>query len=130
MNDAELEAHYRRYLDRLNDRRIDELDEFVHEDLLYNGQPETRADYRGRIAESIAAIPDLHYDARLIVVGGDRVACRLVFDCTPQSEWLGLQPTGASISFSEHIFYEFRDGKIHEAWSLLDVPAIEAQLTS
>ncbi len=128
MNDADLEVHYRRYLDCLNDRRIDELDEFVHEDLVYNGEPETRADYRDRIAESIAAIPDLRYEARLIVVQGDRVACRLLFECTPQSEWLGLQPTGASISFSEHIFYGFREGRIHEAWSLVDVPAIEAQL--
>ena len=128
MTEAEFEAHYRRYISYLNNRRLDELDEFVHEELTYNGEPETRADYRTRIAEDVAAIPDLYFDVHLIVVGGDQIACRLFYNCTPQSEWLGLQPNGKSISFAEHVFYKFRDRKIYEVWSLLDVPSIAKQL--
>ena len=129
MTEVELEAHYRRYISCLNDRRLEGLDEFVHEELTYNGEPETRADYRARIAGDVAAIPDLYFDVHLIVVGGDQIACRLFFNCTPQSEWLGLQPNGKSISFAEHVFYKFRDGKIYEVWSLLDVPSIVEQLS-
>ena len=44
-------------------------------------------------------------------------------------EWLGLRPNGGSISFSEHVFYKFRGGKIYEVWSLLDVPSIVEQLS-
>ena len=128
MTEAEFEAHYRRYISHLNNSRLDELDEFVHEELTYNGEPETRADYRTRIAEDIAAIPDLYFDVHQIVVGGDQIACRLFYNCTPQSEWLGLQPNGKSISFAEHVFYKFRDGKIYEVWSVLDVPSIAKQL--
>ena len=128
MTEAEFEAHYRRYISYLNNHRLDELDEFLHEELTYNGEPETRADYRARIAGDVAAIPDLYFDVHLIVVGGDQIACRLFFNCTPQSEWLGLQPNGKSISFAEHVFYKFRDGKIYEVWSLLDVAAIAEQL--
>ena len=128
MTEAEFEAHYRRYISYLNNRRLDELDEFLHEELTYNGEPETRADYRERIAGDVAAIPDLYFDVHLIVVGGDQIACRLFYNCTPQSEWLGLQPTGKSISFAEHVFYKFRDGKIYEVWSLLDVASIAEQL--
>jgi len=128
MTEAELEAHYRRYIGYLNDRRLDELDEFLHEELTYNGQPETRADYRERIAGDLAAIPDLYFDVQLIVVGGEQIACRLFFNCTPQSEWLGLRPNGGSISFAEHVFYKFRERKIYEVWSLLDVASIAQQL--
>ena len=128
MTEAEFEAHYRRYISYLNNRRLDELDEFLYEELTYNGEPETRADYRARIAGDVAAIPDLYFDVHLIVVGDDQIACRLFYNCTPQSEWLGLQPNGKSISFAEHVFYKFRDGKIYEVWSLLDVPSTAEQL--
>ena len=126
---SRVRARYRRYISYLNNRRLDELDEFVHEELTYNGEPETRADYRARIAGDVAAIPDLYFDVQLLVVGGDQVGCRLFFNCTPQSEWLGLRPNGKSISFAEHVFYKFRGGKIYEVWSLLDVPSIVEQLS-
>jgi predicted ester cyclase len=87
----------------------------------------TRLDYQNLIAENIAAIPDLCFNVHLLVVDGDQIACRLNFDCTPQSEFLGLQPNGKSISFSEHVFCRLRDRKIYEVWSLLDRPAIEEQ---
>ncbi len=125
---AEFEAHYRRYIGYLNDRRVHELAEFVHETLIYNGKPLTRIGYQDMIAGDIAAIPDLYFDIRLIVVNGDHIACRLMFECTPRGEFLGLRPSGKPVSFAEHVFYRFRDGKIGEVWSLIDRAAIEAQL--
>jgi predicted ester cyclase len=80
------------------------------------------------IAADITAIPDLIYDAHIIVASGDQVACRLVFDCTPQYEFLGFSPNGERLCFAEHVFYHFRDGRIAAVWSLIDRPAIEAQL--
>lgn len=130
MTQAETESLYRRYLSYLNERRTDELGEFVHDELTYNGMPMTRLDYQDLIAGNIAAIPDLYFNIHILIANRDQVACRLLFDCTPQSEFLGLQPTGKSISFSEHVFYRFRDRKIYEVWSLIDLPAIEKQLTS
>lgn len=32
------------------------------------------------------------------------------------------------MSFCENVFYEFRDGKIRQVWSVIDKAAIEAQL--
>lgn len=130
MTEAEMESLYRRYISYLNDRRADELGKFVHEELTYNGKPMTRLGYQNLIAGNIAAIPDLYFNIHLLIADGDQIACRLRFDCTPQSEFLGLQPNGKFISFSEHVFYRFRDGKIYEVWSLLDRSAIEKQLAS
>jgi predicted ester cyclase len=130
MTDAELATHYRSYLDCLNTRRLDGLDAFVQDELTYNGNPMTRADYRALLEDDIAAIPDLVFDVGLLVVGGEQVACRLEFHCTPEREWRGLRPSGRSIAFAEHVFYAFRDGRIAEVWSLLDQAAIEEQLAA
>ena len=56
------------------------------------------------------------------------VASRLRFDCTPKGAFLGLRVDGKRVSFTENVFYEFRDAKIAEVWSIIDKAAIEAQL--
>lgn len=125
-----LEAHYRRYIDRLNQHAVDDLSEFVHDTLIYNGQTMTRSDYEASRAGEIATIPDLYFDIDLLVVQDDLVACRIKFQCTPEDTFLGLAPNGKTISFCEHVFYRFRDGKICEVWSLVDQQAIREQLAS
>jgi predicted ester cyclase len=127
--DADLETRYRAYLDALNERRLDDLVQFVHDDLSYNGEPLTRQQYQDLIAADIRAVPDLVYDARIVVAAGDVVACRLVFDCTPQQEFLGFTPTGGRLSFAEHVFYRFREGRIAAVSSLIDRAAIQEQLS-
>ena len=128
MTNADLETHYRAYLDVLNERRLDDLVHFVQDELLYNGKTMTRRQYQDLIATDIAAIPDLIYDAHIIVASGDQVACRLVFDCTPQHEFLGFSPNGERLSFADHVFYHFHDSRIVAVSSLIDRAAIEAQL--
>jgi steroid delta-isomerase-like uncharacterized protein len=128
MTNAELENIYRAYLDALNERRLDDLVHYVHDELTYNGDTMTRHQYRELIAADIAAIPDLTFDAHIIVAGDDRVACRIVFECTPQHEFLGFSPNGQRLSFAEHVFYHFRDGRIASVSSLIDRFAIQGQL--
>lgn len=128
MLDPDLDAHYRRYLACLNERRLDRLVEFVHDEITYNDVPMTRADYRDLIGRHIAAVPDMIFTIDLLVVRDGEVACRITFDCTPQSEFLGRQPTGRPVSFSEHVFYRFREGRIERVWSLLDMDALRRQL--
>jgi predicted ester cyclase len=116
------------YLAALNQRRLDDLADFVHDELTYNGSPMTLAQYRDLLAADIDAVPDLFYDARILVTGGDQVACRLLFSCTPWKEFLGFTPNGARLTFAEHVFYQFRDGKIAAVTSLIDRYAIQTQL--
>jgi len=125
----DLETRYRAYLDTLNERRFDDLSQHVHDELTYNGEPLTRRQYQDLLAADAAAIPDLVYDARIIVATDDRVACRLVFDCTPRAEFLGFTPNGERLSFAEHVFYQYRDGRIAAVSSLIDRAAIAEQLS-
>jgi steroid delta-isomerase-like uncharacterized protein len=125
-----LEVVYRSYLAALNERRFDDLIEFVHDELTYNGSPLTRAGYRDLLAADADGIPDLHYDARIVVATGDRVACRLLFECTPQRPFLGFTPNGKRLTFAEHVFYDFRDGRIAAVTSMIDRYTIQAQLAA
>jgi predicted ester cyclase len=130
MTNTDLETRYRAYLDALNERRLGDLVLYVQDELSYNGEMMTRRQYRDLIAADITAIPDLIFDAHIVVASGDNVACRLVFDCTPQHEFLGFSPNGERLVFAEHVFYHFRGGRIAAVSSLIDRSAIEAQLRS
>jgi predicted ester cyclase len=125
---ATLEATYLAYLDALNDRRFDDLVDYVCDELTYNDESLTRRQYADMIAGDARAVPDLHFDAQLLVVAGDTVACRLWFTCTPTSTFFGCAPTGRPISFGEHVFYRFEGGRIAHVWSLIDRATIAAQL--
>ncbi|MGA5298898.1 ester cyclase [Nucisporomicrobium flavum] len=70
----------------------------------------------------------MFYDARIIVAADNRIACRILFECTPQGEFLGFSPNGQRLTFAEHVFYEFRDGRIAAVASLIDRFAVQQQL--
>ncbi|MEU4361680.1 ester cyclase [Promicromonospora sp. NPDC023987] len=129
----ELESRYRAYLAALNERRLDDLVEHVHDELTYNGEPMTRRQYQELIAADLAAAPDLVYDAQIVVAANDaaggQVACRLTFDCTPRGELLGFRPDGARLRFAEHVFYRYQDGRIAAVRSMIDRAAIAEQLS-
>jgi predicted ester cyclase len=124
-----LATRYLAYLDALNDRRFSDLDEFVQDELTYNDEVLTRQEYADMIAADTRAVPDLRFEVRLLLTNDDVVACRLWFDCTPTGMFFGLAPTGRRISFCEHVFYRFRDGRIAQVWSLIDRDAVATQLT-
>ena len=125
-----LEQVYRAYLDALNGRRLDDLDQFVHDQVVYNDRPITRQQYAQMIAEDVRKIPDLYFTIGLCITADDVVACRLWFDCSPEYEFAGITPTGRSVTFAEHVFYRFRDGRIEQVWSLIDTNAVRDQMAS
>ena len=124
----DLAARYRGYLAALNERRLDDLVHHVHDEILYNGGAMTRDGYRDMIAGDVRAIPDLVFDAQIVVADDDGVACRLLFRCTPQHEFLGFTPNGERLTFAEHVFYRYRDGRIAAVSSLIDRASIAEQL--
>jgi predicted ester cyclase len=118
---------YQRYLDCLNERRWDDLGDFVSPDVVHNGRPLGLGGYRAMLEADTTAVPDLLFIAELVVTQEDVVACRLGFECTPQQRFMGFDSPGTPISFAEHVFYRFSDSKIAEVWSVIDTQAIAAQ---
>ena len=76
------------------------------------------------------AIPDLYFDIHLLISEPPRVASRLSFDCRPKGILFGLHVNGKRVSFTENVFYEFRDKRIEKVWSVIDKSAIESSFSA
>jgi steroid delta-isomerase-like uncharacterized protein len=128
MTPAELANIYRNYIACLNRQDWTALGQFVHDDVAHKARPLGLAGYRAMLEQDFRDIPDLRFDIELLISEPPRIAARLTFDCTPAGTFLGLAVNGRRVSFRENVFYEFRDGKIRQVWSIIDKAAIEAQL--
>jgi predicted ester cyclase len=125
---ARLADIYRAYIDCLNRRDWPRLGEFVDAQVVHNGRRIGLAGYREMLERDFREIPDLSFNIQLLVCDPPCVASRLAFDCAPKGAFLGLALNGRSVSFAENVFYEFGAERIREVWSVIDKPAIEAQL--
>jgi predicted ester cyclase len=119
---------YRNYIACLNRQDWPRLNQFVDDDVSHNGRRLGIPGYRAMLERDFCEIPDLHFDIQLLICDPPHVASRLSFDCTPKGTFLGLQVDGRKVSFTENVFYEFRELKIWQVWSIVDKAAIEAQL--
>jgi len=128
MGPSSLSALYRDYIACLNRQDWAQLGRFVRDDVRHNGRLFGLTGYRAMLEGDFDAIPDLQFHIDLLVVESPYVASRLRFDCTPRGAFLGLPVNGKRISFCENVFYEFRDRRIAQVWSVIDKGAVEARL--
>lgn len=126
---SDLRELYDDYLACLNERDWPRLGDYVANELSYNGRRMRLDDYRTMLVEDTRAIPDLRFEAELLVADGDVVASRLHFQCTPERPFLGFEASGQRMSFAEHVFYRFADRRIVSVWSVIDKEAIREQLS-
>jgi len=126
---TDLAAVYRAYIACLNAEDWTKLDQFVQDDVRYNGQRIGLSGYREMLERDFDDIPDLHFNIQLMISDPPFVASRLAFDCAPKGNFLGLPVDGRRVSFAENVFYQFRTEKIAQVWSVIDKAAIEAQLS-
>lgn len=128
MTKTDLSSIYRGYIACLNRQDWARLGDFVHEEVRHNGRHMGVSGYRAMLEKDFSDIPDLQFNIQLLISDEPYIASRLGFVCSPKADFLGLPVNGRRISFSENVFYEFREGKIVEVWSVIDKVAIEAQL--
>ncbi|POG01032.1 ester cyclase [Pseudomonas putida] len=119
---------YFAYLNCLNRQALDDLGTFVDDNVEHNGRPFGLAGYRDMLVKDFADIPNLRFEADILVSDATRIAARLSFDCTPKSTFMDLPVNGRRVQFYEHVFYEFEHRKIRRVWSVIDKAAIERQL--
>lgn len=128
MDGEDIAQSYRDYIACLNRRDWDDLSNFVHHEVRHNGRPLGLSGYRDLLESDVRDIPDLRFEIGILVASPRRIAARLLFDCTPKGVFMGLPVDGRRVTFAEHAFYEYRDGKIWDVKSIIDKAAIEAQL--
>lgn len=123
-----LAAAYRDYITCLNRQDWQKLSRFVHKDVQRNGQKLGLDGYRAMLEKNFEEISDLFFKIDLLVSDPPTIASRLRFDCTPKGQLFGLPVNGRKVTFTENVFYIFREDKIELVWSVVDKAAIETQL--
>jgi len=99
-----IEQRYRRYLDRCNAHRFDDLAAFVADDVEVNGVPTGRRQYGRGLAEVTDAFPDFHWELRHLIVEGDWMSAHL--------EDTGTARDGRAIVLQEFALYRLAAGRI------------------
>jgi hypothetical protein len=67
------------------------------------------------------AFPDLHITVEDLIEEGDKVVGRNTVTGTHQGEYMGLPPTGKSVTYKEIFIIRFVNGRIAETWGVVDV---------
>ena len=128
MTKTDLSDIYRAYIACLNRQDWANLGQFVDDDAIHNARRIGLSGYRTMLEKDFDDIPDLHFNIQMLIADAPYIASRLAFDCSPRGNFLGLDVNGRKVSFVENVFYEFRQQKIVQVWSVIDKAAIEAQL--
>ncbi|MGP3932098.1 ester cyclase [Nonomuraea sp. KM88] len=74
------------------------------------------------------AFPDLHVEVEDVIAEGDRVVTRNTVTGTHRGEYMGVAPTGKSVTYNEIIIARFADGRIAETWAVVDILSVMRQL--
>lgn len=123
-----LQEFYHTYIDCLNRQDWNELRQYVADDVKHNGRQLGLSGYRLMLIKDFEDIPDLRFVVDRLVCNPPIIAARLMFDCSPKGQFLGLNINGQRVSFAENVFYEVTGSKIVEVFSVIDKVAIENQI--
>lgn len=119
-----LEETYHSYIAALNQRPFPGLTKHMHSTVILNETPMALAEFEKLLTDDIDAAPDLRFAVHWLLVDQprQRVGSRIEFRCTPRQEQFmgrdvhgsGLQ--GIKVKCAEHMFYQYREGKIATVW--------------
>lgn len=74
------------------------------------------------------AFPDLHITVEDVIEEGDKVVSRNTVTGTHHGEYMGIPPTGKSITYNEIFIVRIAGGRIAETWGVVDVLSQMKQL--
>ena len=74
------------------------------------------------------AYPDLHITVEDMIAEGDKVVSRNSVTGTHRGEYMGIPPTGKSVTYNEIFILRFLNGRIAETWGVVDVLSQMRQL--
>jgi steroid delta-isomerase-like uncharacterized protein len=72
--------------------------------------------------------PDIHLTVEDLIGEGDKVVGRTTVTGTHQGEFMGVAPTGKSVTYNEMFIFRIADGRVVETWGVVDVYAQMKQI--
>jgi len=110
--------------------RVDEYlaPDFVEREELPPGLPGGREGVKQLTAILRSAFPDFKASIDDLVAEGDKVVIRQTWRGTHKGEFMGVPPTGKSVSFGVIDILRIAGGKVVEHWGLMDSMSLMQQL--
>lgn len=110
--------------------KIDEFmaPDFVEREELPPGIPPGREGVKMMTTMLRSAFPDFKATIDDLLAEGDKVVIRQTWSGTQKGEFMGIPPTGRSVSFGVIDVIRFSGGKAVEHWGLMDSMSLMQQL--
>lgn len=99
-----------------------------HNPILPGGKVEGRENMVAFWADMFEGVPDLSITEEEVVATGNRVVTRHIGRGTHDGEFIGIDPTGNQFEIDGMDLYHIEDGKIAEAWVVMDTLGMMQQL--
>lgn len=126
------EAVMRRFFEEIwNQGREEVIDELFPDGVAHGlGDAPVRgaADYKPFYRALRSALPDVHVTVDEAICQGDMISVRCHATATHTGEGLGKSPTGNPVSFDFIAHARIADGKIAEAWNVVDFMTMHSQI--
>jgi steroid delta-isomerase-like uncharacterized protein len=101
------------------------IDELVEPDALIRTPLPIGATGSQALKEVFARLHRVYSGLRVtvedVIADGDKVVTRNTVTGTHQGEYMGLPPTGKSVTYDEIFIFRFAGGRIAETWGVVDV---------
>jgi steroid delta-isomerase-like uncharacterized protein len=122
-------AAFRRFIDAVNtgdlERLSQTIDELIEPHAMLRTPMPTEATgsqlAKEVFARLLEAYPDLHITIEDLIEEGDKVVARNTVTGTHRGDYMGIPPTGKSVTYNEIFIGRFADGRIAETWGVVDV---------
>ncbi len=78
--------------------------------------------------DALRAMPDIRHDIQEVICDGSTIAARAIVTGTLRGDFAGIAANGRSFKVDQGLFAHLRDGKIVEAWEIVDTASLLRQL--
>ena len=108
------------------------FDDFLHPDVVVHAPMGLSTE--GSEAEkevwrdALRAMPDIRHDIQEVIGDGSTIAARAIVTGTLKGDFAGIPANGRSFKVDQGLFAKVREGKIVEAWEIVDTASLLRQL--
>lgn len=100
----------------------------AHDPQRPGGRVRGRDPLKARVEHLLEAFPDYRVEVHSVLSEGDRAVARFTASGTHEGEFQGIPPTGRRMAVTSFVEVRVQDGRIVEAWQLVDALAMVGQL--
>lgn len=127
----EAKAVVRRFYDEVvNQQNVAAIDSLLDPRFVHDGEARGRRGQAAVLQTYFTAFPDIEVEIQQLIAEWDTVATRTVWTGTHRGWWLGVAPTGRTVSWQVMAFYRVADNRIAAAWVTEDTESLRRQLTA